>query len=117
MPAPALTESLTLETSSQHALDPSSLPPSLPSSAENSQPNSPIASATPPAGFPPETTKRYRLLTIHLEKEDSETDWVVPISGGYHGQDMDMDATSAYHLGGWFETRMNDAKVRTRWVL
>ncbi|KAG2186452.1 hypothetical protein INT44_002674, partial [Umbelopsis vinacea] len=110
LPAPALSESLTLETSSQHALDPSSLPPSLPSSAENSQPNSPIASATPPAGFPPETTKRYRLLTIHLEKEDSDTEWVVPISGGYHGQEMDMDPTSAYYLGGWFETRMNDAK-------
>jgi hypothetical protein len=47
-----------------------------------------------------------------LEKEDSDMEWVVPISGGYKGQDMDMDPTSAYHLGGWFETRMVDAEVR-----
>src|ERR1700738_1359186 len=71
LPAPALSESLTLETSSQHVLDPSSLPPSLPSSAENSRPHSPITSTTPPPAFPQDTSKKYRLLTIHLEKVDS----------------------------------------------
>jgi hypothetical protein len=57
------------------------------------------------------------LLTIHLEKEDNAMDWVVPISGGWKGDDMDMDPTSAYHLAGWFETRMNDAEVSTTPVL
>jgi len=45
-----------------------------------------------------------------LEKVDSDVEWVVPISGGWKGEDMDMDPTSAYHLGGWFEVRMNDAE-------
>ncbi|KAG2173290.1 hypothetical protein INT43_004664 [Umbelopsis isabellina] len=110
LPAPALTESMTFDTSSQHAIDPSSLPPSLPSSAENSQPNSPISSTTPPPAFAQESSKKYRLLTLHLEKEDQNTEWVVPVSGGYQGNEMDMDPTSAYHLAGWFETRMRDAE-------
>jgi hypothetical protein len=118
LPAPALTESMTFDTSSQHAIDPSSLPPSLPSSAENSQPNSPISSTTPPPAFSQETSKKYRLLTLHLEKEDQNTEWIVPVSGGYQGQEMDMDPTSAYHLAGWFETRMRDAEVciRAEWL-
>lgn len=53
---------------------------------------------------------KYRILTIHLEKEREGVEWAVPVSNGWKS-DLDIDITSAYHLGEWFETRMHDYKV------
>ncbi|KAI8639583.1 hypothetical protein BD408DRAFT_484721 [Parasitella parasitica] len=74
-----------------------------------SQPNSPTLLHTPPAiATPPHLKKtKYRILTIHLEKEDDNTEWVVPVAGP-HQKTNKMDVTSSYLLGQWFEVRMGD---------
>lgn len=79
-----------------------------------SQPNSPTLLHTPPAiATPPHLKKpKYRILTIHLEKEDIHNEWVVPIAGPHHKAEA-MDITSCYLLGSWFETRMGDLVVST----
>lgn len=56
---------------------------------------------------------KYRILTIHLEKEREGVEWAVPVSNGWKSE-LDIDITSAYHLGEWFETRMLDFKVRKK---
>ncbi|KAF1803701.1 hypothetical protein FB192DRAFT_1445545 [Mucor lusitanicus] len=74
-----------------------------------SQPNSPTLLHTPPSiATPPHLKKpKYRILTIHLEKEDDIAEWAVPIAGP-HQKTNTMDVTSSYLLGQWFEVRMGD---------
>ncbi|KAI8390151.1 hypothetical protein BD560DRAFT_442717 [Blakeslea trispora] len=74
-----------------------------------SQPSSPTLLHTPPAiATPPHLKKpKYRILTIHLEKEDNITEWAVPVSGP-HNKTNTMDVTSSYLLGQWFESRMGN---------
>ncbi|KAI7878079.1 HCP-like protein [Lichtheimia hyalospora FSU 10163] len=57
---------------------------------------------------------KYRILTIHLEKEREGVEWAVPVSNGWKSE-LDIDITSAYHLGEWFETRMLDYKNALRY--
>ncbi|KAI9478181.1 MAG: hypothetical protein EXX96DRAFT_569852 [Benjaminiella poitrasii] len=68
-----------------------------------SQPTSPTLLHTPPHLKKP----KYRILTIHLEKEDPLLEWAVPIAGPHHTSNT-MDITSSYLLGQWFEARMGD---------
>ncbi|KAI7903389.1 uncharacterized protein BX663DRAFT_508433 [Cokeromyces recurvatus] len=74
-----------------------------------SQPNSPTLLHTPPTiATPPHLKKpKYRILTIHLEKEDPLLEWAVPIAGP-HPKSNTLDITSSYLLGQWFEVRMGD---------
>ncbi|KAI8079389.1 hypothetical protein BDF21DRAFT_493979 [Thamnidium elegans] len=74
----------------------------------SSQPNSPTLLHTPPSiATPPHMKKpKYRILTIHLEKEEI-LDWAVPVSGPHHKDEV-MDITSCYLLGQWFESRMGN---------
>ncbi len=77
-----------------------------------SQPNSPTLLHTPPSIATPLHFKKakYRILTIHLEKEDETTEWAVPIAGPHHKCEV-MDITSCYLLGQWFENRMGNLVV------
>ncbi|CAO3699903.1 hypothetical protein G6F70_004035 [Rhizopus microsporus] len=79
------------------------------SEAEASQPASPVLLHTPPSvSTPPHLQKtKYRVLTIHLEKEDDTIEWVVPVSGPHHESNA-LDITSSYLLAQWFEVRMGD---------
>lgn len=92
----------------------SSSPPLSVEEEDLSQPNSPtLLIHTPPAipTTPPHLKKpKYRILTIHLEKEDDTMEWVVPIAGPHHKAEV-MDITSCYLLGSWFEARMGDLVV------
>ncbi|KAF7729105.1 hypothetical protein EC973_004873 [Apophysomyces ossiformis] len=136
LPAPALAESLTTDPSSSAqmadliqqavALGSSSAQSSLPSvEDDNSQPNSPVATTPPTLATPPhlqaetsqnQQTPKYRILTIHLEKDNEGQEWAIPISGGWKS-DMDIDVTSAYHLGGWFESRMGNMEKALQYFL
>ncbi|KAI9498195.1 hypothetical protein BDB00DRAFT_801551 [Zychaea mexicana] len=130
LPAPALTESLTNELSADMAdiyqqaaaLGSASARSSSSSVADESLTQSPMMVNTPPQQQQQQQqqqekqqsstelskqTVNYRILTIHLEKERDGMEWAVPISNGWKS-DLDIDVTSAYHLGGWFETRMGD---------
>jgi hypothetical protein len=95
--------------------------------SSTSQPSSPTSLTTPP--HPPVGSSnssqhqssqqqqqqqqiKYRILTIHLEKEKEGLDWAIPVSGGHKAGEMDMDVTSAYLLAGWHETRMGNLKVK-----
>lgn len=81
-------------------------------SDSNSQPTSPRLIDTPPAfvSTPPHLKRpKFRILTIHLEKEEMK-DWTVPIVGPYAKSDT-MDITSCYLLGQWFEIRLGDLTV------
>ncbi|KAI8078858.1 uncharacterized protein BX664DRAFT_342899 [Halteromyces radiatus] len=138
LPAPALTESLTLDSSSAQMADllqqtaalgtnnnnnnnnnqqDSSSPPSSSEMVEelSSQPSSPVALtspvsiATPPPIKQQQQQTKYRILTIHLEKENEGLDWAIPVSSGWKSE-MDLDVTSAYHLAHWHETRMGNLK-------
>jgi hypothetical protein len=86
--------------------------PTLSESDSMSQPTSPTLLHTPPAiATPPHLKKpKYRILTIHLEKEDDIAEWAVPISGPHHKSNT-LDITSSYLLGNWFEVRMGDLVV------
>ncbi|KAI8144029.1 hypothetical protein BJV82DRAFT_74571 [Fennellomyces sp. T-0311] len=121
LPAPALTESLTNELTADMAdiyqqaaaLGSASARSSSSSVAEDSLTQSPMMVNTPPQQHQQQSTEssrqtlKYRILTIHLEKEREGMEWAVPIANGWKS-DLDIDVTSAYHLGGWFETRMAD---------
>ncbi|KAI9271498.1 hypothetical protein BDA99DRAFT_297723 [Phascolomyces articulosus] len=140
LPAPALTESLTNELSADMqdiyqqaaALGSASARSSSSSVADESLTQSPMMINTPPqqqeqhekqqdkeqsqqAESSRQSTK-YRILTIHLEKEREGMEWAVPVSKGWKS-DLDIDVTSAYHLGGWFETRMADYQNAFRYYL
>ena len=82
------------------------------SEAEASQPASPVLLHTPPSvSTPPHLQKtKYRVLTIHLEKEDDTIEWVVPVSGPHHESNA-LDITSSYLLAQWFVVRMGDLVV------
>ena len=137
LPAPALTESLTNELSADMqdiyqqaaALGSASARSSSSSVADESLTQSLMMVNTPPTEQQQEQqqqeqekqqdkeqaeasrqTTKYRILTIHLEKEREGMEWAVPVSKGWKS-DLDIDVTSAYHLGGWFETRMADYQV------
>jgi hypothetical protein len=86
--------------------------PTLSESDSMSQPTSPTLLHTPPAiATPPHLKKpKYRILTIHLEKEEF-VDWAVPIAGVHHKSNT-MDITSSYLLANWFEVRMGDLVVK-----
>lgn len=86
--------------------------PTVSESDSISQPNSPTLLHTPPAiATPPHLKKpKYRILTIHLEKEDINVEWVVPVAGAHHKSNS-MDMTSSYLLGTWFEVRLGDLVV------
>lgn len=75
---------------------------------ESSQVDSPVMVSSQQQQQQP--APKYRILTIHLEKEREGVEWAVPVSNGWKS-DLDIDITSAYHLGEWFETRMLDYKV------
>lgn len=77
-------------------------------SESDSLPNSP----TPPViATPPHLKKpKFRVLTIHLEKEDVNIEWVAPVAGT-HNKSNTMDVTSSYLLGTWFEVRLGDLVV------
>lgn len=89
----------------------SSSPPMSEGDDMISQPNSPTLFHTPPSiATPPHLKKpKYRILTIHLEKEE-ELDWAVPVAGAHHKAEI-MDITSCYLLGQWFEVRMGNLIV------
>jgi hypothetical protein len=93
----------------------SSSPPMSEGDDMISQPNSPTLLHTPPSiATPPHLKKpKYRILTIHLEKEDDVMEWVVPIAGPHHKSEV-MDITSCFLLGQWFETRMGDLVVSNK---
>ncbi|RCH99925.1 hypothetical protein CU098_010656 [Rhizopus stolonifer] len=55
----------------------------------------------------PSPVQKFRVLTIHLEKEDDTIEWVVPISG-FHTKTNTMDITSSYLLAQWFEVRLGN---------
>ncbi|KAI8393892.1 uncharacterized protein BYT42DRAFT_22940 [Radiomyces spectabilis] len=92
---------------------------SVSSSDDNSQPASPVAINTPPSlATPPhlqgeaqQSAPKYRLLTIHLEKDQEGLHWMVPISAGWKTDEMDIDVTSASHLGSWYEATGNLEKA------
>lgn len=94
---------------------PSNSPPMSEGDDIISQPNSPTLLHTPPSiATPPHFKKaKYRILTIHLEKEDETVEWVVPIAGPHHKCEV-MDITSCYLLGQWFESRMGNLVVREK---
>jgi hypothetical protein len=76
-----------------------------------SQPNSPMLHTPPSIATPPHLRQpKYRVITIHLEKEEEGMEWAVPIAGPYKTDKMDI--TSSYLLGQWFETRMGDLVVK-----
>lgn len=135
LPAPALAESATNDASfsadladiyqQTAALGSISAQSSSTSEDHSPQPASPTLANTPPSiATPPmvgessrqqqqpqqQQRPKYRILTIHLEKEQEGMEWAVPIAKGWKS-DMDIDITSAYHLAGWFETRMADYEV------
>lgn len=89
----------------------SSSPPMSEVDDMSSQPNSPTLLHTPPViATPPHMKKpKYRILTIHLEK-DEVLDWAVPVAGPHPKSDV-MDITSCYLLGQWFDTRMGNLVV------
>ncbi|KAG2223809.1 hypothetical protein INT45_001943 [Circinella minor] len=139
LPAPALTESLTNELSADMqdiyqqaaALGSASARSSSSSVADESLTQSPMMVNTPPTEQQQEQQEKqedkehaesarqatkYRILTIHLEKEREGMEWAVPVSKGWKS-DLDIDVTSAYHLGGWFETRMADYQNAFRYYL
>lgn len=58
----------------------------------------------------PSPVQKFRVLTIHLEKEDDTIEWVVPISG-FHTKTNTMDITSSYLLAQWFEVRLGNLNV------
>ncbi|KAI9323456.1 hypothetical protein BX666DRAFT_61477 [Dichotomocladium elegans] len=132
LPAPALAESLTTEPSAQVSADMADIlhqaaalgtasAQSSASSVTDEQlsqtASSPVAMADSPSGSggdPQQSQPKYRILTIHLEKEHEGMEWAIPISAGWKS-DLDIDVTSAYHLAGWFETRMKDYKNALRY--
>lgn len=78
----------------------------------DSLPTSPRLLETPPAfaTTPPHLKRlKYRVLTIHLEKEDM-IDWIVPVAGPYFKSNI-MDITSSYLLGQWYELHSGDLDV------
>ncbi|KAG0757871.1 hypothetical protein G6F16_010611 [Rhizopus arrhizus] len=83
--------------------------PTMSETEDISQPASPTLLNTPPSvSTPPHMQKtKYRVLTIHLEKEDDTVEWVVPVSGA-HNKSNTLDITSSYLLAQWFEVRMGD---------
>lgn len=89
--------------------------PTMSETEDISQPASPTLLNTPPSvSTPPHMQKtKYRVLTIHLEKEDDTMEWVVPVSGA-HNKSNTLDITSSYLLAQWFEVRMGDLVVRKR---
>ncbi|ORY91162.1 hypothetical protein BCR43DRAFT_97785 [Syncephalastrum racemosum] len=115
LPAPALAESTSNnDPSSQLADDIYQQTAGLGSSSSLTDEPA-TAPASPVIHTPPHQStdssshngEKYRILTIHLEKEQEGMDWAVPISKGWQ-TDLDIDPTSAYHLGEWFESRMKD---------
>lgn len=80
------------------------------SDSTNSQPTSPHVLDSFPATPPHLKRTKYRILTIHLEKEDMQ-DWTIPISGPFSKINT-VDITSSYLLGQWHETRLNDLTVK-----
>ncbi|CAO3618806.1 unnamed protein product [Cunninghamella blakesleeana] len=81
----------------------SATPPHLPtgSSVASSQHQAHPSSSSQPI--------KYRILTIHLEKDQDGLEWAIPVSAGWKSE-MDLDITSAYHLAYWHETRMGNLK-------
>ena len=76
----------------------------------SSQVDSPVMVSSQQQQQQQQPAPKYRILTIHLEKEREGVEWAVPVSNGWKSE-LDIDITSAYHLGEWFETRMLDFKV------
>ena len=131
LPAPALTESLPTELTPDMAdiyqqaaaLGTTSARSSSSSVADESLTQSPMMINTPPqqqqqqqqqqSADSSRQTMKYRILTIHLEKEREGMEWAMPIANGWKS-DLDIDVTSAHHLGGWFETRMADYQVQRK---
>ncbi|KAI9258238.1 hypothetical protein BY458DRAFT_577574 [Sporodiniella umbellata] len=79
------------------------------SETDISQPTSPTLMHTPPSASTPINIQKtkYRVLTIHLEKEDDTIEWTVPIAGA-HTKTGIMDIKSSYLLAQWFEVRMGN---------
>ncbi|KAI9021485.1 hypothetical protein CLU79DRAFT_835727 [Phycomyces nitens] len=116
LPAPALAESSILDQSAANLAELLQQTAALGSSSPSpdvSQPSSPIMATPPHIETPPlqgqshlQPTTKYRILTLHLEKEEEGLTWAVPISGSMDPDTMELDPTSAFHLGVWLEARM-----------
>ncbi|KAI7871746.1 hypothetical protein BDF14DRAFT_899188 [Spinellus fusiger] len=117
LPAPALAESISLDPSSTQLDDLLQQTEALGSSSPSpdvSQPASPVLATPPTIETPPmqrghtasQSTKKYCILTIHLEKEEEGLTWAIPISGSEKEGPIDVDPTSAFHIGLWLEERM-----------